>query len=128
VSIGRGTKTQFQIAGMPLEGAGDYQFTPVPMPGAMDPPQKGKLCYGFNLTSVPVRQLGFSLKYLLHFFNKIGKNESFFSSPSFFDKLAGTDTLRKQMLAGQSETQIRASWEPALKAYSKMRQNYLLYK
>jgi uncharacterized protein YbbC (DUF1343 family) len=58
----------------------------------------------------------------------MGKSESFFSSPSFFDKLAGTDTLRKQMLAGQSETQIRASWEPGLKAYSLIRQRYLLYK
>ena len=128
VSIGRGTKTQFQVAGLPMEGAGDYQFTPVPMAGAMDPPQKGKLCFGFNLTTVPVRQLGFSLKYLLYFFNKMGKNESFFSSPSFFDKLAGSDTLRKQMLAGQSESEIRASWEPALKAYTQMRQRYILYK
>jgi uncharacterized protein YbbC (DUF1343 family) len=128
VSIGRGTKTQFQVAGLPVEGAGDYQFTPVPMAGAMDPPQKGKLCFGFNLTTIPVRQLGFSLKYLLYFFNKMGKSESFFSSPSFFDKLAGSDTLRKQMLAGQTETQIRASWEPALKAYSQIRLRYLLYK
>lgn len=128
VSIGRGTKTQFQVAGLPMEGVGDYQFTPVPMAGAMDPPQKEKICFGFNLTTVPVRQLGFSLKYLFYFFNKMGKSESFFSSPSFFDHLAGTDTLRKQMLAGQTETQIRASWEPALKAYSQMRLRYLLYK
>lgn len=128
VSIGRGTNTQFQVAGLPMEGAGDYQFTPVPMAGAMDPPQKGKLCFGFNLTTISVRQLGFSLKYLLYFFNKMGKSESFFSSPSFFDKLAGTDTLRKQMLAGQTEFQIRASWEPALKVYSQMRLRYLLYK
>jgi uncharacterized protein YbbC (DUF1343 family) len=128
VSIGRGTNTQFQVAGVPLEGAGDYHFTPVPMAGAMDPPQKGKLCFGFNLMTIPVRQLGFSLKYLLYFFNKMGKSESFFSSPSFFDKLAGTDTLREQMLAGQTESQIRASWEPALKVYSQMRLRYLLYK
>lgn len=79
------------------------------------------------MTTVPVRQLGFSLKYLLYFFNKMGKSESFFK-PIFFDKLAGTDTLRKQMLAGQTETQIRASWEPALKAYTQMRLRYLLYK
>jgi uncharacterized protein YbbC (DUF1343 family) len=128
VSIGRGTKTQFQVAGLPMEGAGDYQFTPVPMSGAMDPPQKGKLCFGFNLTTVPVRPLGFSLKYLFFFFAKMGKSETFFSSPSFFDRLAGTDTLRMQMLSGQTESQIRASWEPGLKAYSQMRLRYLLYK
>jgi hypothetical protein len=32
------------------------------------------------------------------------------------------------MIAGQTETQIRASWEPALKVYSQMRLRYLLYK
>lgn len=128
ISIGRGTKTQFQVAGFPQEGAGDYQFTPLPMAGAMDPPQKGKLCFGFNLTTVPVRQLGFNLKYLLYFFNKMGKNESFFSSPSFFDKLAGSDSLRKQILAGQTELQIRASWKLGLKEFTQMRQRYLLYK
>lgn len=128
ISIGRGTKTQFQVAGFPQEGAGDYQFTPLPMAGAMDPPQKGKLCFGFNLTTVPVRQLGFNLKYLLYFFNKMGKNESFFSSPSFFDKLSGSDSLRKQILAGQTELQIRASWKLGLKEFTQMRQRYLLYK
>ena len=40
-------------------------------------------------------------------------NRSDFFIP-FIDKLAGTDTLRKQIEAGWSEEQIRESWEPGL--------------
>ena len=128
VSVGRGTNTQFQVVGAEGVGLGEYQFTPVPTPGAMDPPLKGKLCSGFDLRQVDTRKLGFSLTYLFYFFEKAGKKESFFTSPSFFDKLAGTDQLRKQMLAGLSEKEIRASWQPALNQYKALRKKYLIYR
>ncbi len=128
VSIGRGTDLQFQVAGTNIAGLGDYTFTPVPKPGAMDPPLKGQTCYGYNLSKVPSRNLGFSLKYLLYFYEKSGLGEKFFTSPSFFDKLAGTDSLRLDIIAGKSEKEIRDSWEPGLVQYRKMRQNYLLYR
>ena len=128
VSVGRGTNTQFQVAGAEGLGLGNYQFTPVPTPGAMDPPLKGKLCSGFDLRQVDTRKLGFSLEYLFYFFEKSGKKESFFTSPSFFDKLAGTDQLRKQMLAGKTEKEIRASWQPALNQYKALRKKYLIYR
>ena len=128
VSVGRGTDLQFQVAGTNISGLGDYTFTPVPKPGAMDPPLKGQTCYGFNLSTLPARSLGFSLKYLLYFYQKSGLGEKFFTSPSFFDKLAGTDSLRLAIIAGKSEKEIRDSWEPGLVQYRKMRQNYLLYR
>ena len=128
VSVGRGTMQQFQVAGTNQSGLGEYQFMPVPLPGAMDPPLKNKDCFGFNLSQIPTRDIGFSLKYLFYFFENTSKNESFFTSPSFFDKLAGTDQLRKKMLAGETEAQIRASWQPELTIYKKMRQKYLIYK
>lgn len=128
VSIGRGTDLQFQVAGTNIAGLGDYTFTPVPKPGAMDPPLKGQICYGYNLSSLPVRNIGFSLKYLFYFYQKSGLGEKFFTSPSFFDKLAGTDSLRLAIIAGRSEKEIRDSWEPGLVQYRKMRQNYLLYR
>jgi len=53
------------------------------------------------------------------------KNPAFFTS--FFDKLAGTDTLRKQLLAGVSEADIRKSWAPGLSQFRQMRKKYLLY-
>jgi uncharacterized protein YbbC (DUF1343 family) len=128
VSIGRGTDLQFQVAGTNIAGLGDYTFTPVSKPGAMDPPLKGQTCYGYNLSKLPSRNLGFSLKYLLYFYQKSGLGEKFFTSPSFFDKLAGTDSLRLAIIAGKSEKEIRDSWEPGLVQYRKMRQNYLLYR
>ncbi|MCX6194851.1 MAG: DUF1343 domain-containing protein, partial [Cytophagales bacterium] len=110
VSIGRGTDLQFQVAGTNIAGLGDYTFTPVPKPGAMDPPLKGQICYGYNLSSLPARNIGFSLKYLLYFYQKSGLGEKFFTSPAFFDKLAGTDSLRLAIIAGKSEKEIRDSW------------------
>lgn len=127
VSVGRGTKTQFQVIGTTNPAAGNYTFTPVPTPGAMDPPLKGQLCYGLDLRQVNTRQLGFSLSYLIEMFEKTGRKESFFTSPTFFDKLAGTDSVRLGLLAGKSEQEIRASWKPALDRYKEMRRRYLIY-
>jgi len=127
VSVGRGTQTQFQVVGTPNSAAGTYTFTPIPTPGAMDPPLKGQLCYGLDLRSVNTRTLGFSLSYLMEMFKKTGRKESFFTSPAFFDKLAGTDAIRLGLLAGKSEKEIRTSWEPALKTYKEMRKRYLIY-
>ncbi len=127
VSVGRGTLTQFQVVGTPNAAAGNYTFTPIPTPGAMDPPLKGQLCYGMDLRQVNTRQLGFSLSYLIEMFEKTGRKESFFTSPAFFDKLAGTDSIRLGLLAGKSEQEIRASWKPALDRYKEMRRRYLIY-
>ena len=44
-----------------------------------------------------------------------------------FDKLAGTEDLRKQIVRGKSEEEIRQSWEPGLSQYKIMRKKYLLY-
>ena len=71
---------------------------------------------------------GFDLTLLLQAFNQFKQaGELFIDRPDFFDKLSGTDTLRKAIEAGQSEQQIRASWQPALKQFKQQRQPYLLY-
>jgi len=44
-----------------------------------------------------------------------------------FDNLAGTSLLRKQIIAGKTELEIRASWEPGLSEFKKLRAKYLLY-
>ena len=44
-----------------------------------------------------------------------------------FDKLAGTENLKKQIIAGASEADIRRSWEPGLSAFKATRKKYLLY-
>jgi uncharacterized protein YbbC (DUF1343 family) len=44
-----------------------------------------------------------------------------------FDKLAGTENLKQQIIAGKSEKEIRQSWEPGLSAFKQTRKKYLLY-
>lgn len=127
VSVGRGTDKQFQVIGSPNPKNGDFKFTPEDKPGAKNPPQKDKLCYGLDLSKIDARSQAFSLKYLIDFYQKSDNKDKFFSSPSFFDKLAGSDTLRKQIIAGMTETQIRASWKGDLDKYKNIRQKYLMY-
>jgi uncharacterized protein YbbC (DUF1343 family) len=60
-------------------------------------------------------------------------NEKFFdysqsNQMGNFDKLAGTFLLRRQIIAGKSEQEIRKSWEPGLSEFKKIRAKYLLYK
>ena len=47
--------------------------------------------------------------------------------PQWFDLLAGTKELRFQIVRGLKEDEIRASWQPALNKYNKIRKKYLLY-
>jgi uncharacterized protein YbbC (DUF1343 family) len=67
----------------------------------------------------------FTLKYLLEMYKNSSNKDKFFNN--FFEKLAGTSELRKQVIAGKTETEIRASWEPELSDYKVLRKNYLLY-
>jgi hypothetical protein len=39
----------------------------------------------------------------------------------------GVGEFRQQVINGKSEKEIRASWEPGLSEYKKMRTKYLLY-
>ncbi len=49
------------------------------------------------------------------------------SRPEFFDKLFGTDTVRKALLAGDAPSVIAARWTIALRDFSETRQDSLLY-
>ena len=127
VSVGRGTDTQFQVIGAPNPVYGPYQFTPTDQPGAQNPPNEGKVCYGLDLRGVNTQQEGFTLKYVLDFYNKTPDKTKFFTSADFFDKLAGTDMIRTMMVAGKSEAEIRAAFTPGLEAFKEKREKYLLY-
>ncbi|MEC7921765.1 MAG: DUF1343 domain-containing protein, partial [Planctomycetota bacterium] len=45
-----------------------------------------------------------------------------------FDRLAGTDTLRKALEEGKSPTLIVAGWKKGLAAFLERRKPYLLYR
>lgn len=127
VSVGRGTDRQFQVIGSPNPKNGPYQFTPVDKPGAVNPPNKGQLCYGLDLSAIDARKQGFTLGYLIDFYQKATDKDKFILGSNFIDKLYGSDQLRLQLIAGVSESQIRRSWQPALNAYKQNRVKYVLY-
>lgn len=125
VSLGRGTYYPFQVYGYPDPKFGDFTFTPVSIVGmSKNPPQQDRLCYGEDLRNEPLDHQ-FTLRYLLKAYQISGKKEKFFNN--FFDKLAGTDQMRKDILAGKSEAEIRASWQKDLDTFKVMREKYRLY-
>lgn len=77
----------------------------------------------------------FSLKYLMEMYRrtqavKQSNNQAintFFLKNNFFEKLAGNGDLRKQIEQGMSEEEIRATWQPALDEFKKIRKKYLIY-
>ncbi len=131
VSIGRGTNRQFQLYGHPLLG-GDFVFTPKSGYGSKYPKLENKECRGVAYTqTAPVQfwqRRALDLEPLLTAYQELtAKGETFFDRPDFFDLLAGGPALREAILRGDSAEQIRASWEPELQAYRRMRAGYLLY-
>ena len=71
--------------------------------------------------------VAFSLKYLMEMYRRVPRGK-FFLKSNFFEKLAGNGDLRKQIEAGMSEEEIRATWQPALDEFKKTREKYLIYK
>lgn len=128
ISVGRGTDWPFQVLGYTNPVYGSFTFTPGERHGMSKHVEgKGTLNYGIDLRQLDPDKQKFTLKYLLDFYQKTPNKATFFARPEFFDKLAGTDQLRKQIMAGASERQIRDSWAADLKAYKQMRKKYLLY-
>ena len=127
ISIGRGTATPFEVIGGPTQPTTrPYSFTPQPNAGSPSPPLKGQPCYGLNLADAATRDSGrLVLKYLLDFYQQSTDKAHFFGK--YFEELSGTSALRQQIIAGKSEAEIRASWEPGLGKFSALRKKYLLY-
>jgi len=125
MSLGRGTYFPFQVFGYPDPKFGDFKFTPVSINGmSKTPPHQDKICYGKDLRGESLDH-SFTLKYLLEAYQKSGMKEKFFNN--YFNTLVGTDELKKQILAGKTEEEIRESWKKDLEAYTIKRMNYLIY-
>ena len=130
VNEGRGTYKPFQQFGAPYYTPKDFSYVPESIPVlALHPKFEGETCYGYDLSGMTISELQdikqLEIKYLIDFYNKCDDKENFFTS--FFDKLAGTDQLRLQIIEGKTEEQIRASWQEDLDKYKQMRNKYLLY-
>ncbi len=130
-SVGRGTTKPFQLYGAPKYTKKEFTFIPEPRDGAKYPKHNGKVCYGVDLSSADAEKLHESkqmrLDYLLDAYKHYGEKSDFFLKNNFFDRLAGSDELRKQIIAGQSEQEIRMSWEEDLNQFKVRRKKYLFY-
>ncbi|NVK51110.1 MAG: DUF1343 domain-containing protein [Cyclobacteriaceae bacterium] len=125
VSLGRGTLFPFQVYGYPDPKFGDFTFTPVSIDGmSKNPPHQDKKCYGKDLRNESLDHR-FTLKYLLQAFQDSEMGEKFFNN--YFNTLSGTDELKRQILEGKSEEQIKETWKEGLEDYKKLRDKYLIY-
>ncbi|MDC0928390.1 DUF1343 domain-containing protein [Flavobacteriaceae bacterium] len=123
VSVGRGTKTQFQIYGHP-DFNEKFSFIPKPNFGSQNPKLNGIKSNGEDLRDYKTINR-IELKWLINSYNQIKDKKNFFRSD--FNKLSGSSKLQDQIKYGIQESIIRDSWVEGLEEFKKIRSKYLLY-
>ena len=124
ISIGRGTNYPFQHYGAPFIKS-SYSFSPKSGPGSKYPKHENKICYGINLRYQKNILNSLNINWLIKCYDQSLDKEKFFTLN--FDKLAGTDQLRKQITSGVSAEKIKESWQEGLTKFKKTRAKYLIY-
>ena len=124
VSVGRGTNKPFQHYGSPFLSPSEYSFVPKSGPGSKYPKHENKVCNGKNLETLEVMN-SINLDWIIEAYNQTKNKEEFFND--FFDKLSGTDILRKQIISGKNSEEIKLSWIPQIQMFKKTREKYLIY-
>lgn len=128
VSLGRGTDWPFQVYGHPNMKGYDFSFTPRSVPGAKNPPQLNKKCYGVDLTGLTDEEIwakGLNLEYVIDAYRNLNLGDHFFRS--FFEKLIGVDYVRRMIEEGKSADEIKAMWHDDVEKFREQRRPYLLY-
>jgi uncharacterized protein YbbC (DUF1343 family) len=129
ISEGRGTDSPFEVFGHPDLMDCDFTFTPESRPGASaNPKLKGELCQGKDLRYLrdsSEQFAGLNLSWLIFAYQNFPDKENFFIP--YFENLAGTSKLKQQIIEGVTEEKIRASWQPELEDFRRIRQKYLIY-
>ncbi len=125
ISVGRGTKYPFQHFGAPYLKS-NYSFKPKSGEGSKYPKHENQKCFGTDLRFQDNYLQSLNIKWLINTYNESPNKKEFFNN--FFDKLAGNDKLRKQIISNESEKNIRNSWEKEVLEFKKIREKYLIYK
>ncbi|MDL2228199.1 DUF1343 domain-containing protein [Bacteroidales bacterium OttesenSCG-928-K03] len=130
MSLGRGTDYPFELVGHPELSNYDTTFVPRSIPhAAPNPKLKDQKCFGCNLIGqgyewrYTTHELNFDL--LISCYKELQEKDKFFIP--FFDKLAGNDRFRKQIIDNESIETIRESWQVDLDNFKKIRSKYLIY-
>jgi uncharacterized protein YbbC (DUF1343 family) len=138
LNYGRGTQFPFTIVGAPaLKGKYSFSFTPVSLKGMSESPLfMNQVCYGLDLRNYDTNNFRktkqINLSWMIELYKNSPNKADFFNSKlskemGTIERLIGVADFRKQIIAGKSEKEIRASWEPGLSKYKTMRKKYLLY-
>ena len=130
ISVGRGTEFPFQVFGHPSLTFGDFWFTPESRPGySVKPPQLGEKCRGIDLRDFKPADNkwdSLNIEWLIKSYQSFEPKNAFFIP--YFDKIAGTDRLRKDIEKGLIADEIRQNWNADLIKYKKIREKYLIYR
>ena len=118
--------TSLQIAGIEFSPS---SFTPVNLKGkATHPKYEGINCDGVKFIITNKKKFN-AVKFGVYLIYSLIKlyPDNFKFRENYFDKLAGTDKLRKDLLAGKNPSAIIKSWENELEEFKSIRKKYLLY-
>ena len=105
-----------------------FSFTPRSIPGAKNPPQLDRECFGVDLRNIPDEEIfkkGFDLSYIIDAYKNLNLDDHFFRP--FFEKLVGVSYIRKMIMEGRSADEIKAMWKDDIEKFREQRRPYLLY-
>ena len=125
ISVGRGTKYPFQHYGAPYLQS-NYSFIPKSGEGSKYPKHENKKCFGNDLRLKDIHLNSLNLQWLINAYNECPNQEKFFNN--FFDKLAGTNKLREDIISGKKQRFIKDSWKKDIIEFKKIRKKYLIYR
>jgi uncharacterized protein YbbC (DUF1343 family) len=129
ISVGRGTPFPFEVFGHPGMKGMPFAFTPLSKTTSPVPLFNGQECYGLDLRNAFEENPGLSgrvnLSWLILSFGNLGNDPKYFTP--FFDKLAGNQQLKDQIVHGMSAEEIHRTWEESLSRFRETRIRYLLY-
>jgi uncharacterized protein YbbC (DUF1343 family) len=139
ISEGRGTTQPFEMIGAPwIDGEKlAHDLAALNLPGVLFRPAsftptfskyKGEGCQGIQVHIVD-RNRYQPLRVALHVLEVIRRNHADkFEWGDSFDRLIGTDAVRKAMDQGTPVEQIAASWSSTLSAWDSTRRKFFLYR
>ncbi len=127
VSLGRGTNYPFQVIGYPSFSPTSFSFQPQPSNLSTKPKYVNEICFGLDLredTYLINHPKTLQLEWL-KIMLKANPSDTFFDKN--FNYHAGNSSLKTDLLAGKTSTEISQTWKKELDTFKKIRKKYLLY-
>lgn len=126
VSVGRGTRAPFEWIGAPWLDAASLarrRIDAVRLAAEEREPGTGVRIEIADRAALRPVQVGVQLLAAIR-----DAHEELAIDPAAFDRLAGTDALRRALESGAPASDIKASWRDALDAFERERSGYLRYR